>query len=279
MAGLIYIWSFGFGTLQAQEFVNAMSFNIRYDNPEDGTQNWHLRKANVVRMLHFYDLDIIGMQEVLHAQLTYLEQELPDYEYVGIGREDGKTTGEYAPIFYRKSRFELMKSGTFWLSETPDSVSKGWDADLERIATWAILKDRETEQEILAINTHFDHKGDLARVESAKLLKRKITDLGANLPVILTGDFNLTPEAAGIQTIIKLDGAHTLKDAKLLAEVTYGPDWTTCGFDNRPFEVRKTIDYIFVKGISRVSRFAVFAEMLDNLYLSDHCPVFAQLLF
>lgn len=256
-----------------------MSFNIRYDNPEDGEQNWHVRKANIVRMLQFYDLDIIGLQEVLHTQLTFLKEELPDYDYVGIGREDGKTAGEYAPIFYRKSRFQLKDSGTFWLSETPNVVSKGWDAALERIATWAILKDSETEQEFLAINTHFDHKGDMARVESAKLLKRKITDLGANLPVILTGDFNLTPEAAGIQTIIKSDGAQTLKDAKLLAELTYGPDWTTCGFDNRPFEVRKTIDYIFVKGISRVTRFAVFAEMLDNLYLSDHCPVFAQLLF
>ena len=134
--------------------INVMSFNIRYDNPSDGDQNWHLRKENVVRMINFYDLDIIGMQEVLVSQLNYLKDNLPGYQAVGVGREDGKDKGEFSPVFYRKDRFKELKSGTFWLSETPDKVSKGWDAALERIASWVVLKDNLTGKEFIFMNTH-----------------------------------------------------------------------------------------------------------------------------
>ncbi|MFT6995506.1 MAG: endonuclease/exonuclease/phosphatase family metal-dependent hydrolase, partial [Maribacter sp.] len=256
---------------------DVMSFNIRYDNPEDGKQNWHHRKENVVRMIHFYDLDIIGLQEVLVNQQNYLKESLSEYKSVGIGREDGKEKGEFASIFYKKDRFKILKSGTFWLSETPDKISKGWDADLERIATWAVFKDKNTREEFIFMNTHFDHIGNIARVESAKLLKEKAIELAGNLPLILTGDFNLVPESEGIRTLIKPDGKNTLINASSAATFTYGPDWTTCGFDNRPFEERKVIDYIFLKGISKVTKYAVFSEMLENVFLSDHCPVFAQI--
>lgn len=264
---------------QNESKLKVMTFNVRYDNPDDGPQNWHNRKENVIKMLHFYDLDAIGMQEVLAHQLEYFKTNLPEFGFVGVGREDGVDKGEFAPIFFKKSRFKHLDSGTFWLSTTPNTVSKGWDADLERIATWAILEDRDSGKEMLLINTHFDHRGNLARIESARLLKQRIESLAGNRPVVLTGDFNLTPDAEGIQILTGNELGYSLKDTKFLAKFTYGPDWTTCGFDNRPFEDRKIIDYVFVEGIGEVLRYAVLAEMLNELYLSDHCPVLVELTF
>lgn len=263
---------------QKKEAINAMSFNIRYDNPDDGKQNWHHRKENVVRMINFYDLDIIGMQEVLVTQLNYLKINLKQYRTIGIGREDGKEKGEFSPIFYRKDRFKELKNGTFWLSETPEKVSKGWDAALERIATWVVLKDNTTGMEFIFMNTHFDHIGKQARIESAKLLKQKSIELAGNLPLILTGDFNLMPESEAIKILIEPDGEHTLINSSSIADIKYGPDWTTCGFDNRPYQDRKVIDYIFVKGVMKVERYAVFSETLNDIFLSDHCPVFARVI-
>lgn len=256
--------------------INVMSFNIRYDNPADGDQNWHQRKENVVRMINFYDLDIIGMQEVLVSQLNYLKDNLQGYQAVGVGREDGKEKGEFSPVFYRKDRFKELKSGTFWLSETPEKVSKGWDAALERIASWVVLKDNITGKEFIFMNTHFDHRGKQARIESAALLKAKATELAAGMQLILTGDFNLVPESEGIQTIVKPDGKNTLVNSSASATFTYGPDWTSTGFNDRPFEQRKVIDYVFLKQIETVNRYAVIAEKLNDLQLSDHCPVFVQ---
>jgi endonuclease/exonuclease/phosphatase family metal-dependent hydrolase len=272
---LLFLSSFTFA--QKDKKIDVMSFNIRYDNPEDGKQNWHHRKENVVRMINFYDLDIIGMQEVLVNQQHYLKTNLNEYKTIGIGREDGKEKGEFASIFYKKDRFKVLKSGTFWLSATPDKISKGWDADLERIVTWSVFRDKNTREEFIFMNTHFDHIGNIARVESAKLLKQKSIELAGNLPLILTGDFNLVPDSEGIRTLIKPDPKNTLINASSAATFTYGPNWTSCGFDNRPFEERKVIDYIFLKGISNVTKYAVFSEMLDDIYLSDHCPVFAQI--
>lgn len=253
-----------------------MSFNIRYDNPKDGEQNWHKRKENAIRMLNFYDLDIIGMQEVLVSQLNYMKENLPAYGVVGVGRKDGKDQGEFSPVFYRKDRFKMIKNETFWLSETPDKISKGWDANLERIVTWAILQDKNTSKEIPFLNTHFDHIGVEARVESAKLLKSKIAELAGGRPVILTGDFNSLPDSEAIRHLIDSNDSNGLIDSKMVAKLSYGPDWTSGGFDTRPFNERTVIDYIFVKGISTVNRYAVFTEKLNEICLSDHCPVFAQ---
>lgn len=262
---------------QNNENTTVMSFNIRYDNPKDGVQNWHNRKENVVRMLHFYEVDIIGMQEVLNTQLQYLKENLEQYNSIGVGREDGKTKGELAPILYKKERFEEIESGTFWLSETPKKVSKGWDAALERIATWAIFLDKNNNTEFVFINTHFDHRGHEARIESSRLIKKKAHELAGTRPIILTGDFNLTPESEGIKLLLKPEKSNSFLNSSEIAKYTYGPNWTTCGFDGRPFDKRKVIDYVFVKGIKRVNRYAVFAEMLNEIYLSDHCPVFVDL--
>ncbi len=257
--------------------MNVMSFNIRIDNPKDGAQNWQLRKENAVRMIDYYDLDIIGMQEVFINPLNYLKRNLEQYNTIGVGKDDGIEKGSFTPIFYKKERFSELDSGTFWLSETPHKTSKGWDANLNRIATWAKLKDRTTGKVFLFMNTHFDHRGDKARIESAKLLKAKLKELSNDLQIILSGDFNLTPDSEGINTLKEPNGEHTLLDSKSISKYNYGPDWTSCGFDNRPFERRKIIDYIFVNRITKILRYAVLSERLEDLYLSDHCPVFVQL--
>lgn len=256
--------------------INTMSFNIRYDQPKDAEQNWHNRKENVIRMLNFYDLDIIGMQEVLVSQLNYMKEHLPEYGVVGVGRNDGKEKGEFSPVFYRKDRFKMVKTETFWLSDTPDKVSKGWDASLPRIATWTILQDKNTGKEVLFINTHFDHRGVQARIESAKLLKSKILLLAEERPVILTGDFNSVPDSEAIKHLTDPNDINSLSDSKKEAKLQYGPNWTSGGFDTKPFAERNVIDYIFVKGISTVHRYAVFTEKLNEICLSDHSPVFAQ---
>ena len=257
--------------------TNIMSFNIRYDEPNDKEQNWNHRKENVLRMLNFYDLDIMGFQEVLLSQLNYLKTNLDAYDVVGVGREDGMDKGEFVPIFYRKDRFKKIETGTFWLSETPNKVSKGWDANLERIVTWVILIDKRSDKEFIILNTHFDHRGVEARIQSAQLLKSKIGKLAQGRQVILTGDFNSLPESDAIRTLTNISDGNRLVNSNELAKLTYGPNWTSGGFDSKPFDQRRIIDYVFLKNIAVVNRYAVFTEKLNEICLSDHCPVFVQI--
>ena len=143
----------------APEPVNVMSFNIRYDNPEDSLDNWRYRKDRVANAIHFYDVDILGTQEVLHNQLEDLKLRLPEYGVVGVGREDGKEKGEYSALWYKKDRFNVLDSGYFWLSETPEVAgSKGWDGACERIASWVKLQDKVSGKEYFALNTHLDYR-------------------------------------------------------------------------------------------------------------------------
>ena len=147
----------------APEPVNVMSFNIRYDNPEDSLDNWRYRKDRVANAIHFYDVDILGTQEVLHNQSEDLKLRLPEYGVVGVGREDGKEKGEYSALWYKKDRFNVLDSGYFWLSETPEVAgSKGWDGACERIASWVKLQDKVSDKEYFALNTHLDHVGGMA---------------------------------------------------------------------------------------------------------------------
>ena len=171
--------------------LRVMTFNIRYDNPDDGDNVWINRRDEVVSMINFYDADIVGTQEVLKNQKSYLDEHLRDFTSVGVGREDGIDKGEFSVIFFREDRFELLGSETFWLSETP-----------ERICTWAKLKDKLTGKEVFIFNTHYDHRGQQARIKSSALLISKIKSLADGLPVILTGDFNVTKENDAYKTII-----------------------------------------------------------------------------
>ncbi|HQK37781.1 MAG TPA: endonuclease/exonuclease/phosphatase family protein [Bacteroidales bacterium] len=257
-----------------QDEIRVMTFNIRLDTPVDSMNNWKYRRENAARMIRFYDADLLGTQEVLHNQLQDLLALLPEYGFTGVGRKDGKTEGEYSALFYRKSRFELLKTGNFWLSQTPEVPgSMGWDAACERMVTWGIFKDRETGKKFAAFNTHFDHKGKLARLNSALLLKERTGQIAGNLPVILTGDFNTTEGSEPIQAL--LEGGK-LKDTRRSAALVYGPEWTFHGFGKVPLPERERIDFIFVSSAIKVNVCASLAEVCDTIYLSDHNPVLAK---
>lgn len=258
--------------------LNVMSYNIRYDNPEDSLNNWQYRKDVAAKIIQTKDIDIVGTQEVLHNQLVDLQERLPEYTAIGVGRQDGKEQGEYSALFYKKDRFTEVSSGYFWLSETPEVAgSKGWDGACERIATWAILKDKETGKEVFAINTHLDHVGKIARQEGVTLLLTKAAELSRGLPIIMTGDFNATPDSDVIKHVTNNSLKEHLTNAKTIAKEFSGTEWTFHDFGKIPVENRDYIDYIFVSNNIETDNFEVLPEKLDEVFLSDHAPVVAKI--
>ncbi|MFI3294697.1 MAG: endonuclease/exonuclease/phosphatase family protein, partial [Rikenellaceae bacterium] len=182
-----------------------MSYNIRYNNPADGENQWDLRKDRLVQKVTLDDCDIIGFQEVLASQMNYLDSTMTDYKWVGVGRDDGKQGGEYAPIFYKKDKFSIDHWGTQWLSETPDTPSLGWDAACIRIASWAVLKSQEDGSCMLFINTHFDHVGQQARINGSRVivaLADSLKGVYGKLPLVLTGDFNSVVQDDALTPIV-----------------------------------------------------------------------------
>ena len=254
--------------------VNVMTFNIRYDNPEDSLDNWKFRKDRVANAIRFYDADIVGTQEVLHNQLEDLKQRLPGYGVIGVGREDGKEKGEYSALWYRKDRFTLLDSGYFWLSETPEVAgSLGWDGACERIASWAKLQDKVSGRKFFALNTHLDHVGVVARRESISLILDKVNKLSGGLPVIVTGDFNADPDSDVIKHVTDSKNSQHLTDSRQIADIVYGPAWSFHDFGKIPYARRPLIDYVFVRNGLKVSRYGVLAETENNAFLSDHAPI------
>jgi len=256
--------------------VKIISFNIRYDNPKDGEHRWDNRKERVVNLLKFYQADVFGLQEALHHQVTYVEEYFPNFRRVGVGRDNGKEAGEFSPIFYNGDLYESKAEGTFWLSTTPDKPSKDWDAALPRIATWVFLQNKSTDSNVLICNTHFDHRGETARIESAKLLVRKLPELAQNAPVILMGDFNSDPQSAPYQV---LSGSEKMEDAWERSEMLpIGPVKSFSGFVVTPDLPGDRIDHIFVSPSLEVSRMAIISEERNGAYPSDHFPVFAEII-
>lgn len=271
---------FGFVTADAQTKthtdLNIMTFNIRYDNPDDGLNNWKFRKESAIKLIRFQEVDVLGAQEVLSNQLKDMSAQLQEYVAIGVGREDGKEKGEYSPILYKKDKFALIKSGYFWLSETPEKPSKGWDAACERIGTWAQLRDKATGMKFFVLNTHFDHIGTVAREESVKLIQRKTVELSEGLPQIVMGDFNANPESSVVQGIIRPTNLIALFDSKKRASLVYGPDWSFHDFGRIPFAERPLIDYIFISKNIKVLKYGVLAETVNEYFLSDHTPVLVK---
>ena len=253
--------------------INIITYNIRLNVASDGVNAWPNRKENVKALVKFHDADILCVQEALPEQFDAL-LENSNFDVVGVGREDGKRKGEFSAVYYDKDRFTKKDGGTFWLSETPDVPSKGWDAALNRVCSWVRLYDRINKKEFLVFNTHYDHIGVKARIESAKLLKRKIQEIAPTLPVVFTGDLNVTPETEAIATIKSF-----LTDAKEVSiEPAYGPNGTFNAFDFNS-DLKNRIDYIFVNKGFKVQKFAVLSDSKDKRYPSDHLPVFARLSF
>lgn len=256
------------------EPINVMSFNIRYDNPEDSLDNWKFRKDRAANAIRFYNVDILGTQEVLHNQLEDLKQRLPEYDVIGVGREDGKEKGEYSALWYKKDRFTLIDSGWFWLSETPEVAgSKGWDGACERIASWAKLKDKVTGKEVFALNTHLDHVGVVARREGISLMLDRVNQLSDGLPVIVTGDFNSEPESDVIKHVTDPANPEHLTDAREASLIVYGPSWSFHDFGKIPYKYRPLIDYVFVRNGFKVVKYGVLTETENESFLSDHAPV------
>ena len=251
--------------------LKAATFNIRLDYAGDGANNWHKRKEAVVSFLKSENMHIVGMQEVLDNQFQFLKNHLPGYQAIGVGREDGAAKGEYSPIFYREDIFTVVDSGTFWLSTTPDKPSVGWDAALERICTYAILQDERNGREVHVYNTHFDHVGEEARVNSAALIMDSIAAKSAGHWVILSGDFNVEPSTAAYKTIVQTD----LQDSYEPAKVRLGPVGTFNGFNPDGNNTRR-IDYVFTRGFS-VELYETNDLAYNANFLSDHFPVITLL--
>ncbi len=255
-------------TVSAQ--VNVISYNIRFLNKTDGDDVWPNRCEEVIETLAVADL--VGLQEVVDEQLEQIRAVRKEFDWYGVGRDDGKKGGEAAPIGWRKSKFQAVDRGVFWLSETPSKVgSKGWDAALPRIATWARLKSKSGGQEVLFINTHFDHRGAEARAQSATQIREWIRNNHGEAAVILTGDFNATTEQAPIQNVVR---GNFLKDTREISKIKDpGPNSTWNGF--REIVDNRRIGFIFVVG-SEVEKFETLnPKTKDGRFASDHLPVMA----
>lgn len=266
--------------------VNWASFNMRYDNPDDSLNNWQYRRDSIGKFILAQDLDIIGMQEVLHNMLVDLQERLPGYDYEGVGRDDGKEAGEYAPLFYKRDRFERLDGGTFWLSQYPDSVGFiGWDGACCRIATWAKLRDRQNEKVFMAVNTHFDHVGVEARRQAALLIIDKIKEIVGDQPAVLTGDFNVSDTSQAYKTIT--ENAFKLVDTHKAADLVEGQKYTWHEFGQEKMSDREKIDFVFATPTIHCTRSFIPQEhTVDSLkpetqwgFLSDHNPVITHLQF
>lgn len=265
--------------------LRVMSYNIRYNNPADGINAWPHRKDSVAVLIgDRYRVDLAGLQEALKDQIDDLQARLPGYAWTGKGRDDGRDAGEFSPIFYRRDRFELLEEDTFWLSATPQVPgSKGWDAAITRIVTWARFRVRDTGRTFYLFNTHFDHRGSEARTQSARLILKKTQEIAGDEDVILTGDLNV-PETSQAYAI--LSGGETVDGVKIrLWDARYrsrtGHEGPTASFndwvDYRGPETR--IDYIFVSRRLAVHSHRILEDRFDGRFPSDHLPVLAEVEF
>ena len=252
---------------------SIISYNIRYDNDWDIENSWKIRRNKVSQILVQYSPSIIGIQEGLLNQVQYIDSSLIDYDYVGVGRDDGKKKGEFCAIYFDTTRYVLLKNSTFWLSETPDTISVGWDAALERICTYGLFKDRITKKEFWVFNTHFDHIGVVAREKSSELILKRIDKINRqSLPVVLMGDFNSTPNSPPVKEL-----KTELNDAlKISLEKLQGPRGTFNGF-NEDLPIEKRIDYIFTNDLKVISYTHINDRLNNNRHISDHLPVMIKI--
>lgn len=273
--------------MSAQE-LTVGSYNIRYQNETDSLcgDGWHVRRKAICDQIIWERPDIFGAQEVLYPQLMDLEKGLTDYRWIGVGRDDGKQEGEFAVIFYNPKRVELIEKGHFWLSETPEVPSIGWDAALNRICTWGHFRDLLTKQDFYFLNLHMDHVGVTARSESAKLVMQRITQMtdGGKKLAVLTGDFNVS-QKDGLYKLFTQSGV--LKDCYTSTKERFAENGTYNGFDYH-FWTDERIDHIFVTPATTVEAYAILTDgrwrkdrngVMSRRNISDHYPVFARVRF
>lgn len=268
---LLYAISFFFANAQS---LKLLSYNIRLDVEVDGENDWAHRKDFFASQLQFYEPDIFGIQEAKPNQLTDIAIVLPQYSSIGIGR-DGIGKGESSSVFYKTDRLKVLESNTFWLSETPNEISKGWDAAFNRVCTYGLFRDVKTNKTFWVFNTHLDHIGELARTNGILLILSKIQKLNTKkYPVFFMGDFNSKPTEDRIIHLKK-----EMNDTREVSkEKPFGPSGTFNGFrHNEP--VTELIDYIFISKNSPfiVKKYAVLSDSKDLRYPSDHLPVYIEI--
>ena len=253
----------------------VMSWNIRYDSKKDKENDWANRKTYLLKYIKKENPDIICLQEVLDHQKNYLVSNLQAYDCVGVGRNDGQKKGEYAPVLFKRKRFDLIESGWFWLSETPDIVgSVGWDAQQTRMVTWVKLKEKKSRKTFIVMSTHFDHIGNKARVHSAELVKTWIASNATDEGVILAGDFNGTKNTEMYKTLLK---DNWLIDSFFSAKVRKGVEYTFHGFGMIPQKKRVKIDFVFASNNLIVKEINIpKEENFHGCYCSDHCPIICK---
>lgn len=254
--------------------LKIMTYNIRLDVASDGENAWPNRKNYFTSQIQFYSPDIFGVQEATPNQVTDIASAFSDYNRYGVGREEGGT-GEACTIYYKKDRFQVLQSNTFWLSETPNVVSRGWDAACNRVCTYALFKDLKTKKTFWVFNLHLDHMGEVARVKGVQLVLSKIKELNTkNYPAFLMGDFNSEPNTKQISEIKKV-----MDDTRDVSkEKPFGPSGTFNDFKhNEP--VTLLLDYIFISKNSglTIQKHAVLSDSKDLKYPSDHLPVLIEI--
>lgn len=251
--------------------ITVMSYNIRVGDADDGTNSWQFRYPATAMMIEDIRPDVFGVQEAMPYQLLFITENCRDYKYVGVGRDDGKKKGEHMAVFYNKKTVSLLKWGTFWLSETPDEPSFGWDAACRRTATWALMKSKASGQKFYFVDTHLDHKGAEARREGLALILDRLSAINRdNLPVVLVGDFNVEISDPAVAV---LDG--TMKNARKIAAKT-----DSCGTYNGWGKSSEIIDHIFYSGFRSCTEYrTVTTPYAERKFISDHYPVTATLVF
>ena len=273
LAALVAFPQFAAAQKNESEGLKVMSYNIRYGSADDGTNSWKYRWPATVEMLNEVKPDVFGVQEALDFQVEFVSEMVRDYKGYGVGREDGKHDGEHMAIFWNKKTVKMMKSGTFWLSETPEKPSMGWDAACYRTATWALMKDKKTGKKFYFVNTHLDHKGTEAQKNGLKLIVDRIASINPEgYPMVLTGDFNITPDNPGLVDLDKI-----MTSTRKIAKKTDSKGTFNGWRKDRPGPV---IDYIYVSGFSEVSEYeTITKEFAKKPFISDHYPIMSVLKF
>ena len=273
LAVLVAFPQFATAQKKESEGLKVMSYNIRYGSADDGTNSWKYRWPATVEMLNDVKPDVFGVQEALDFQVEFISEMVRDYKGYGVGREDGKHDGEHMAIFWNKKTIKMIKSGTFWLSETPEKPSMGWDAACYRTATWALMKDKKTGKKFYFVNTHLDHVGREAQKNGLKLIVDRIASINPEgYPMVLTGDFNVRPSNDCLVDLDKIMTS-TRKIAKKTDNKGTFNGWRT----DREGGV---IDYIYMSGFSSVPVYeTIVKKYADKPFISDHYPIMSVLEF
>lgn len=267
--------------------IRVMSYNIRYGEAKDGINSWEKRCVSTPAMIYDVRPEVFGVQEALTDQLEYVLKMCPIYKEVGVGREDGADGGEHMSVFYNTDSLKLITWGNYWLSETPDRPSMGWDAKHKRTATWLLLEKKSSGKRFYFVNTHLDHRGREARVKGIRMIYDNIQLMNKeNYPMVLTGDFNILPDDECLVDINKLmksarfNAVNADKSGSFNGWGKYGESKGAPTLDKKPKKALLPIDYIYYSGFKGCSTFRVVTQSYAGVpYISDHYPIFADLEF